>query len=165
MAKSEIAREFGISDLVCSGGAQVFVKGQEIHRAMFPDEYISSFREVAAKFPERSAAIDEAYLYATEAFRPFFGYFNAQAGYNCIKPLAELSTAIICYVMIPPESLTPEHGLFFSPPEGVKLELMHAFTEARYENSSKWLGIEKLISQTFKNFSKSSILGFPAMIS
>ena len=140
------AKQFGITDLVCSGGAQVFAGGQEIHRAMFPDEHISSFREVAAKFPERSAAIDEAYLYATEAFRPFFGYFNAQAGYNCIKPLSDLKCAIICYIMLPPAKLTPEHGLFYAPPEGIRLELMNAFTEARCADSSKWSGIEKFIA-------------------
>ena len=140
------AKDFGITDLVCSGGAQVFAGGQEIHREMFPEEYLASFREVAAKFPSYSAAIDEAYLYATDAFRPYFDYFNAQAGYNCIKPLHELSSAIICYLMIPPAKLTPEHGLFYAPPEGVRLELMNAFTEARCANSSKWSGIEKFIA-------------------
>ena len=140
------AREFGITDLVCSGGAQVFANGQEIHRSMFPQEHLASFREIAAKFPEHSAAIDEAYLYATDAFKPYFSYFNAQAGYNCIKPLHELSTPIICYMMLPPSKLTPEHGLFYAPPEGVRLELMNAFTEARAADSSKWSGIEKFIA-------------------
>ena len=139
------AREFGITDLVCSGGAQVFANGQEIHRSMFPQEHLASFREIAAKFPEHSAAIDEAYLYATDAFRPYFGYFNAQAGYNCIKPLHELTSAIICYIMISPAKLTPEYGLFYAPPEGVRLELMNAFTEARCADASKWSGIEKFI--------------------
>ena len=140
------AKDFGITDLVCSGGAQVFVNGQEIHRSMFPDKHIPAFREAAAKFPELSAAIDSTYLYASEAFRPFFDYFNMQAGYNCIKPLSELKRAIICYLMISPAKLTPEHGLFYSPPEGVTLELMNAFTEARCADSSKWSGIEKFIA-------------------
>ena len=139
------AREFGMTHLVCSGGAQILVNGQEIHRAMFPQGHVASFLDVAGRFPSLTAAIDEKYLYASEAFSPFFEYFNAQAGYNCIRPLSELQRMIICYIMIPPETLNPEHGLFFSPPEGVRLELMHAFTEARCENSSKWLGIEKLI--------------------
>ena len=140
------AKQFGITDLVCSGGAQVFAGGQEIHRSMFPAEYLASFRETAAKFPEHSAAIDDTYLYASDAFKPYFSYFNAQAGYDCIKPLHELKRAIICYIMLPPAKLTPEHGLFYAPPEGVRLELMNAFTEARCADSSKWSGIEKFIA-------------------
>ncbi|MBQ7544868.1 MAG: HAD family phosphatase [Synergistaceae bacterium] len=139
------AEEVGIDYKVCSGGAQVFVRGKEIHRAMFPDEQLDGFREVAGRFPSLTAAIDERYLYATEAFSPFFSYFNAQAGYNCIRSLSELEHAIICYIMLPPETLTPEHGLFFSPPEGVTVELMHAFTEVRCGGSSKWNGIERVI--------------------
>ncbi len=140
------AKQFGITDLVCSGGAQVFVNGQEIYRAVFPPEHIPSFCNIAAKFPTHSAAIDDAYLYATQAFSPYFTYFNAQAGYNCIKPLHELTHPIICYLMLPPAKLTPEHGLFYAPPEGVTLELMNAFTEARAADSSKWSGIEKFIA-------------------
>ncbi len=140
------AHAFAITDLVCSGGAQVFVQGQEIHRSILPAEHIPSFRNVAQRFPTHSAAIDEKYLYATDAFSPYFDYFNAQAGYNCIKPLHELSQPIICYLMIPPAKLTPEHGLFYAPPEGVTLELMNAFTEARCAESSKWSGIEKFIA-------------------
>ena len=140
------AREFGITDIVCSGGAQVFAGGQEIHRSMFPEKHLASFREIAAKFPSYSAAIDDTYLYASDAFRPYFSYFNAQAGYDCIKPLHELSSAIICYMMLPPAKLTPEHGLFYAPPEGLRLELMNAFTEARCADSSKWSGIEKFIA-------------------
>ena len=140
------AKAFGITDLVCSGGAQIFAGGQEIHRSDFPAEHLPSFRQTAQKFPNLSAAIDNTYLYASEAFMPFFDYFNAQAGYNCIKPLAELTSAIICYLMLPPAKLTPEHGLFYAPPEGLKLELMNAFTEARAADSSKWSGIEKFIA-------------------
>ena len=36
------AKDFGIMDLVCSGGAQVIVNGQEIYRAYFPDEHVDS---------------------------------------------------------------------------------------------------------------------------
>ena len=140
------AKDFGITDLVCSGGAQVIVNGQEIYRAYFPDEHVDSFRKTAEIFPQLTAAIDDKYLYASEAFRPFFDYFNAQAGYDCIRPMCELERAIICYIMLPPKTLTPEHGLFFSPPEGVRLELMHQFTEARCDNSSKWSGIERYIA-------------------
>ena len=139
------AQDFGITSLVCSGGAQILVDGQEIHRAMFPSEHLDSFLETASRFPELSAAIDEHYLYASQAFSPFFEYFNNQAGYNCIRPLSALKSAIICYIMIPPKKLTQEHGIYFAPPEGVRLELMHMFTEARCGGTSKWNGIERLI--------------------
>ena len=140
------AQDFGITHLVCSGGAQVIAGGQEIHRAVFPPEQLESFRDTATKFPALTAAIDDHYLYATEAFRPFFDYFNAQAGYNCIRPLQSLTSAIICYLMIPPSALTPEHGMFFAPPDAITLELMHAFTEARCAGTSKWNGIERLMA-------------------
>ena len=140
-----IAQDFGIDCLVCSGGAQLIVRGHEFRRSMFPPEHLVSFREVADRFPSLTAAIDDKYLYASEAFRPFFGYFNAQAGYDCIRPLSCLKEAIICYLMLPPANLTPEHGLFYSPPAGVRLELMHAFTEARCAGTSKWNGIERIL--------------------
>ena len=153
------AKELGINNIVCSGGAQIFVNGNEIHRVMFPDKHIDAFLKVAKKFPALTAAIDDKFLYASEAFSPYFEYFNAQAGYDCIRPLSELRKAIICYIMIPPENLTHEHGLFFSPPENVKLELMHAFTEARSEGTSKWLGIKKLIAHEKANINDVIVFG------
>ena len=153
------AQDFGITELVCSGGAQIIVNGEEIFRAMFPDEHLGYFLETAAKFPSLTAAIDSKYLYASQAFSDFFSYFNAQAGYNCIRPLHTLSRAIICYIMLPPDALTPEHGLFFSPPEGLKLELMHAFTEARCSGTSKWDGITKLIAHTRSNLDEVIVFG------
>ena len=139
------ASEFGIDYLVCSGGAQVMAHGQEIFRAYFPDDELEAFRTVAARFPDRTAAIDHKYLYAGQAFGAYYDYFNGQAGYNCIRPLNMMNRAIICYVMIPPKLLTPEHGIFFAPPESIRLELMRDFTEARCAGTSKWHGIEKLI--------------------
>ena len=47
--------------------------------------------------------------------------------------------------------MTSEHGIFYVPPEGVKLELMNQFTEARHDNTSKWHGIEQLINFTRAN--------------
>lgn len=138
------AKEFGIEYLVCSGGAEIIINGEMIHRKYFPDEHIESFRKVAERFPKFSAAVDERYLYAGNAFEDFFAYFNSQAGYDCIRPLSEMKRMIICYMMLPHSILTNEHGLFYSPPEGVRLELMHQFTEARHESASKWHGIELL---------------------
>ena len=140
------ARAFGINCLVCSGGAQLFVDGREIHHAGFPQEHLPSFLETAGHFKSLTAAIDEQYLYASQAFMGFFDYFNRQAGYNCVRPISQLQKAIICYIMIPPSSLTPEHGIFYAPPEGVRLELMHAFTEARAAGTSKWDGITRVIA-------------------
>ena len=131
--------------MVCSGGAEIIIGGQVIQRLYFPDEHLGKFLEVAKKFPELSAAVDEKYLYTDESSGFLGEYFNAQAGYNCVKPLREMKHALMCYIMIPPKTLTPEHGLFYAPPEGTKLELMNAFTEARHDNTSKWQGIEAMI--------------------
>lgn len=154
-----VAQEFGIDCLVCSGGAQLIVRGHEFRRVMFPPEHLVSFLEVAYRFPSRTAAIDDRFLYASEAFRPFFGYFNAQAGYDCIRPLSYLRKAIICYLMIPPETLTHKHGLFFSPPESVRLELMHAFTEARAGGTSKWHGIEQILQHEGADVDETVVFG------
>ena len=140
------AKEFGIEYLVCSGGAEVIMRGRKIHTEFFPDEYIDDFKRIARRFPNVTASVDDKYLYAGDAFHDFFTYFNAQAGYNCIRPLSEMNHAIMCYIMLPSSKLTHEHGLFYSPPEGVRLELMHQFTEARHESASKWNGIESLIA-------------------
>ena len=139
------ADEFSIDTLVCSGGAEIIIGGQVIKRLYFPDEHLQKFLDVAEKFPELSAAVDEKYLYTDESSGLMAKYFNGQAGYNCVKPLHEIKRALMCYIMIPPVNVTNEHGLFYAPPEGVKLELMNRFTEARHDNTSKWLGIEELV--------------------
>lgn len=41
--------------------------------------------------------------------------------------------------------LNESHGIFFSAPDGVRLEIMHGFTEARHGESTKWGGIELMI--------------------
>lgn len=142
---SSVAHEFGINYMVCSGGAQIFADGHEIYTLWLPDGVLEKFYGIAQRFPELTAAIDKQYLYASEAFSSFREYFNSQAGYDCMRPLAEMNSAIICYIMLPPGKITREHGMFYSPPEGVRLELMRDFVEARHENSSKWHGIETLI--------------------
>ena len=139
------AKEFGIDYLVCSGGAQIFADNKEIHTSFFPDEHLNKFCEIADRFPELTAAVDEKFLYTSGAFDSFREYFNNQAGYDCVRNLREMKQAILCYLMLPPETLTREHGIFFEPPEGVRLELMNQFTEARHESTSKWRGIELLI--------------------
>lgn len=153
------AQEFGIDSLVCSGGSQVIVHGQEIFTAWFPDEHLDAFRRTARNFPDRTAAIDDRYLYAGQAFSAFYEYFNGQAGYNCIRPLEDMKHAIICYVMLPSRLLTHEHELFFSPPEGVKLELMRDFTEARCAGTSKWHGIEMLMQHEGANINDVVVFG------
>ena len=136
------AREFEINNLVCSGGAEIFIDGKEIYRKFFPDEHLEKFLEVAKKFPELTASADDKFIYTDESSGAFGKYFNFQAGYDCVKKINELKRPMMCYIMIPPKNLNEAHGIFYNPPEGVKLELMNQFTEARAAKTSKWRGIE-----------------------
>ena len=145
------AKEFDINYLVASGGSQIIINGQEIHTQYFPDEHLNNFREVAKKFPEITACVDEKFLYTEGAFDLFRQYFNNQAGYNCIRPLNEMKRALMCYIMVNHEKLTSDHGLFFTPPDNTRLELMHGFTESRHSSSTKWQGIKNLIAHEGAN--------------
>ncbi len=60
--------------------------------------------------------------------------------------------------MIPPKNLETKHGIFFAPPEGVRLELMNAFTEARNSETSKWRGIELFMKH--KNANINDVITF-----
>ena len=53
------AKEFEINNLVCSGGAQIFIEGKEIFNAFFPDGHLAKFLETAKKFPNLSVAADD----------------------------------------------------------------------------------------------------------
>ena len=139
------AQEFGINYIVCSGGAEIFVDGKEIFTAYFPEEHISKFLDVAKKFPSRTAAVDKKFLYASDAFSDFKAYFNNQAGYDCVKSIDKIGRVILCYLMLPSNERLPEHGIFCSPPENTRLELMHQFTEIRHECATKWRGIVRMI--------------------
>lgn len=140
-----VAEEFDIDFLVCSGGAQVFAEGKEIFTSWLPDYILEKFKVSAKNFPERSAAIDKKFLYTDGAFELARKYFNSQAGYDCVRPLAEIERALMCYIMIRPELIRPEHGIFFNPTEDIFLEKMRDFVEARPAGTSKWNGIKKLI--------------------
>lgn len=140
------AASFGIDYIVCSGGSEIFIKGEKIHSAFLSDDHIKAFLEISKKFPEITAAVDDKYLYADAAFDPFRNYFNSQAGYDCFRPIKELKHLLMCYVMRPHKELTAEHGIFFSPPEDTRLEKMRGFTEVRYGLSTKWNGIERMIN-------------------
>lgn len=139
------AKAFGIDYLVCAGGSEIFIDGRKIHTAYFPGEYIDSFRDVASRFPDITAAAGEEYLYADNDFESFREYFNNQAGYDCIRPMRELERVTMCYIMRPHRMLDESHGIFFSAPEGLRLEIMHGFTEVRCSESTKWRGIEMMI--------------------
>ena len=139
------AKEFDIDYIVCSGGAEIFAKGKEIYTEFFPDEHLDKFYDLAKKFPNLTASADKKFIYTDENSGAFRKYFNAQAGYDCVKSIKEMERALMCYIMIPPKNLTAEHGIFYSPPGGVRLELMNAFTEARNSKTTKWRGIELLI--------------------
>lgn len=142
------AGEFEINNLVCANGAEIFYEGQEIYKKFFPEEHLQKFLELAKIFPELTAAVDEKFLYTNQSSGSFGKYFGAQAGYDCTKNLNELNRAVMCYLMIPPKYLEKTHGIFYSPPEGVILEFMNAFTEARHDNTSKWKGIEIFMQHT-----------------
>lgn len=140
-----VARSVGITHIVCAGGSEIFADGRKIHTAFFPDGHLDAFREVAASFPDLTAAVDEEYLYADAAFDPFRAYFNGQAGYDCFRPMSELRRATMCYIMMPHAMLDESHGLFFRPLSGTRLEIMRGFTEARAESSTKWGGIVRMV--------------------
>lgn len=139
------AEAFGIEYLVCAGGSEIFAAGKKIHTAYFPDEYLDAFRDVARKFPDITAAVDDEYLYADNDFDSFRDYFNGQAGYDCFRPLCELRRATMCYIMRPHSMLDESHGMFMTPPDGVRLEIMRGFTEARHGDSTKWGGIVRMM--------------------
>ena len=139
------ARAFGIDYIVCAGGSEIIAGGKRIHTAYFPDSELDSFREIAGRFPDITAAVDTEYLYADTAFSPFRDYFNGQAGYDCFRPMNELKRATMCYIMKPHSMLNESHGIFFTAPDGARLEIMHGFTEARHEGSTKWGGIELMM--------------------
>ncbi|MBQ9526026.1 MAG: HAD family phosphatase [Fretibacterium sp.] len=139
-----VAEELGISLLVCSNGAQI-VNGEEtLYSVPFPVQALDSFLEVAARFPEYAAAIDERFLYTSSKNQEIKDYFNGQAGYPCVRPLEEMTGVLLCYLMLPPP-LPEGSGLFSTPPEGVMLEPMSQFVEARAAGTSKWLGITRVL--------------------
>ena len=139
-----VADELGIDLLVCSNGAQVLNAGEELCSVPFPAHALSSFREAAAQNPKYAAALDAHYLYTCDRQWEFEEYFNAQAGYPCVRPLEEMKEAILCYLMLPPP-LPGSCGLFAAPPEDVLLEPMSTFVEARAAGTSKWLGIQRVL--------------------
>ena len=141
------AKEFEIDTLVCSGGAEIFYKGEKIYEKFLDSSVIDEFLRIANKFPEVSAAADEKYLYTNGAFREARIYFNSQAGYDCVRPLKEMKRAIICYIMLPPKIITSEYGFFCenNHNKNVKLELMNNFVEVRPADLTKWHGIEFLM--------------------
>ena len=145
------ANEFDIDYIVCSGGAEIFVKGKEIYTEYFPDEHLKKFYETAKNFPELTAAAGKKFLYTDTNSKDIKNYFNGQAGYDCIRNINEMEEILMCYIMLPHKNLNSEHGIFYEPPEGLRLEIMNGFTEARHEKTSKWRGIELLIEHEHAN--------------
>ena len=139
-----VARELGIGLRVCADGANIVSRDRELYAAWLPDSALASFRETASRYPGISAALDDRFIYTDS--RDFDEYFAAQAGYPCVRPLAEMRRALMCYLMIPPGEVTEDCGLFFSPPGGVRLEFMRGFVEARADGTTKWLGIRRALA-------------------
>lgn len=153
------AKEFEINNLVCSGGAEIFIDNREIYRKFFPDEHLEKFLTIAEKFPELTAATDDKFLYTDESSGLFGKYFNSQAGYDCVKPMKDLTRPMMCYFMRSHKNLNDNHGIFYNPPEGVKLELMNGFTEARAAKTSKWRGIEIFMKEAGANINDAVTFG------
>ncbi|MCR4817449.1 MAG: HAD hydrolase family protein [Fretibacterium sp.] len=140
----KVADELGIGLLVCANGAQILNGGKTLYSVPFPVRLLESFREVAGRFPESAAALDERFLYTSSKNQELREYFNTQAGYPCVRPLEDMTGALLCYLMLPPP-LPEGCGLFSSPPGSVLLEPMSHFVEARAAGTSKWLGIERVL--------------------
>ena len=81
----------------------------------------------------------------------YMGWWGTNSDSIVREVISEMKQAILCYIMLPPCTLTSEHGIFYEPPKGVRLELMNQFTEARHESSTKWRGIELLINHEGAN--------------
>ena len=145
------AKEFDIDYIVSSGGAEIFVEGKEIYTEFFPDEHLEKFCDIAKKFPDITAAAGKKFLYTDTKSELIKQYFNAQAGYDCIKTINEMQDILMCYIMLPYKALNSEHGIFYSPSKNLRLEIMNGFTEARHEKTSKWRGIELLIEHEHAN--------------
>ncbi len=136
-----------IKYLVCANGAELIINKRRISKKFIPPEFIKDFYEVAKKFPNETILTDGEYFYTNGDFVGAENYFNSQAGYECVKELnhdEHIKRALICYLMLKPENLNPEHGIFDNPPHGVKVEPMHHFIEARNPTTSKWSGIQLL---------------------
>ena len=139
-----------IKYLLCAGGAEIIINRLKIYKKYLPENAINDFYNVAEKFPNETVITDGEYYYTNGNFAEAANYFNSQAGYECVKELnfnERVKRALICYLMIKPENLNSEHGMFKNPPDGVTLEFMHHFIEARNINTSKWLGIELLVKK------------------
>ena len=138
-----VANELDIGLLVCANGGHIFNGDAELYSAWLPEGALAALRETTARFPGETAALGERYIYMDAANPEWERYFTFQAGYPCLRPLAEMTRALMGYLMMPPEEAAKgDYGLFSEPPEGVRLEFMHGFVEARPAGTTKWRGIE-----------------------
>ena len=138
-----VAEELGIEHMICAGGAHVLISGETVHMAWLPDGALGPFLELSREHPRITAAMDDRHVYTANDDAGWAAYLEGQAGGPCIRPLAELGRALVCYLMVAPP-LSRAWGMFSSPPDGVMIDPMHGFVEARAVGTSKWAGIQIL---------------------
>ena len=141
-----VAEELGVELLVCADGAQLLNGEETLETSWLPEPALASFLRIAREQPAMTAALDEEYIYTLNDTGEFRDYFDAQAGRPCIRPLGEMRRALLCYLMAAPP-LPGGCGIFSDPPEGVVLEHMRYFVEARAAGTSKWLGIRRVMER------------------
>ena len=139
-----VAEELGIGLLVCAGGAHILAEGRTLEISWLSETALASFRETTEEWPDITAALDDRFLYTGRKGAEFRGYFEAQAGYPCVRPCREMRRALLVCLMAPPP-LPEGYGLFSSPPPDVVLEPMQHFVEARAGGTSKWEGIRRVM--------------------
>lgn len=133
-----VAEELGIGLLVCCCGAHI-LNGTEVLSAVWlPEGALRRLRGTVSEGFVRSAALDDRCVYMDDEDEAVRDYLDGQAGYPCIRPVAELSRAFLMYSFSPDPSASP---LFREPIEGVVLDRTQHFIEARPAGTSKWRGI------------------------
>lgn len=140
MTRTTAAR-FGIEILVCCNGALVVAGGENIHEAWLDSGFLSMFRQRLAPFSENASALDADYVYTGQTSDEFERYLLEQSGFDCRKPLNELSRAHLAYVYsdhLAGMLADAENGL-----ENVDFYKLRWYTEIRPKGVSKWVGIQK----------------------
>lgn len=136
-----VAETLGIDLLVCCSGAHILNGSEVLAEAWLPEEALRLFGEAVAE-GHRSAALDDRYVYTNDRDKAMRDYLDNQAGYPCIRPLAEMRRAFLMYSFSPESPFEP---LFGKPTGAIALERAQHFIEARPAGTSKWEGIREIL--------------------
>lgn len=150
-----VAEELGIGLLVCCNGAHVLNGTEELTAVWLPTEALCLFRDGVSEGFVRSAALDDRHVYTDDEDASVRSYLETQAGYACIRPVAELRRAFLMYAFSPD---IPPSSLFREPNGRIALERTPHFVEARPAGTSKWQGIQEAASRL--GFSLSDVVAF-----